>query len=140
MSPERRVERDIVEAAIHFLFLLTSRLEQTFNLSNPDLLANFKLACRNYAKETTRSRAASVALMEECQAIEARNLGRQSRPQRNPDMLDEEGPNGDEDHHVQDAVFLRQAVRNTNINRNVPSNGSPRSALYVRHAHFVFTP
>ncbi|KAH6614291.1 hypothetical protein C7974DRAFT_272392, partial [Boeremia exigua] len=49
MSPARRVERDVVEAAIHFLFLLSNRLETTFNLPNPKLLSNFRTACRNYA-------------------------------------------------------------------------------------------
>ncbi|KAJ8118738.1 hypothetical protein OPT61_g339 [Boeremia exigua] len=129
MSPARRVERDIVEAMIHFLFLLTGRLERTFNLPNPDLLSNFKSACRNYRRETTRSRAASVALMEECEAIEAHNLSRQTVAQQSPDAWGQ----SESDRNEEDAVLVSQSLRNASNkrSRNASSHRSPRSTLYA---------
>jgi len=50
MNPERKLERAVVDSAINFIFLLSGRLEQVFDLVNPDILGHFRLACTNLVR------------------------------------------------------------------------------------------
>ncbi|KAI4689923.1 uncharacterized protein J4E84_004104 [Alternaria hordeiaustralica] len=50
MNPERKLERAVVDSAINFIFLSTGRLDQVFDLVNPDILGHFKLACTNLVR------------------------------------------------------------------------------------------
>ncbi|XP_014556830.1 hypothetical protein COCVIDRAFT_26461 [Bipolaris victoriae FI3] len=47
MTQERKFQRAVVESAIHFVFLLSGRLNQTLDITNPDLLGHFKIALVN---------------------------------------------------------------------------------------------
>ncbi|ENI10319.1 hypothetical protein COCC4DRAFT_46109 [Bipolaris maydis ATCC 48331] len=47
MTQERKFQRAVVESAIHFIFLATGRLNQTLDITNPDLLGHFKVALVN---------------------------------------------------------------------------------------------
>ncbi|EUC50754.1 hypothetical protein COCMIDRAFT_81141 [Bipolaris oryzae ATCC 44560] len=47
MTQERKFQRAVVESVIHFIFLATGRLNQTSDITNPDLLGHFKLALKN---------------------------------------------------------------------------------------------
>lgn len=72
MTSERLFERTVVEAAINFVFLSTGRLENVLDLVNPDLLGNFKTACKNYmriSKASNRNRSAQLEQDLESQAV-----------------------------------------------------------------------
>lgn len=47
MTQERKFQRAVVESAIHFVFLLSGRLNQTLDITNLDLLGHFKIALVN---------------------------------------------------------------------------------------------
>ncbi|KAL1798579.1 hypothetical protein ACET3X_002616 [Alternaria dauci] len=50
MNSERKLERAVVDSTINFIFLVSGRLEKVFDLSNPDVLGSFRLACANMVR------------------------------------------------------------------------------------------
>jgi hypothetical protein len=64
MSPERKLERAVVEATINFIFLQSGRLEQVQDLMNPDILSNFRQACRNFSLQQRPSSSTDTTFYE----------------------------------------------------------------------------
>ncbi|EMD69800.1 hypothetical protein COCSADRAFT_177484 [Bipolaris sorokiniana ND90Pr] len=58
MTQERKFQRAVVEFAIHFIFLVSGRLNQTLDITNPDLLGHFKLALVNLLRNREAHEAA----------------------------------------------------------------------------------
>ncbi|KAF1943064.1 hypothetical protein EJ02DRAFT_321962, partial [Clathrospora elynae] len=64
MNDDRKRERAVVESAINVIFLMTGRLMRTMDLENPDLLRNFRTACKNFDRHLRMNTAADRALHE----------------------------------------------------------------------------
>jgi hypothetical protein len=73
MTPERKAERAVVESVINFVFLSTGRLVRTLDLENPDMLGNFRLACKNFYQHRVTNATADRALNEQLLEIKAEN-------------------------------------------------------------------
>jgi hypothetical protein len=65
INTERKLERAVVESAINFLFLSTGRLDHALDMDHPDMLANFKLAVKNFVRHQKANRTAHRALQEQ---------------------------------------------------------------------------
>jgi hypothetical protein len=82
MTPERKLERAMVESVVNFIFLKSGRLVQALDLDNPDMLGNFKRACKNFARHRRTNGTANRALHEQLFKINADNAAVQQQGQR----------------------------------------------------------
>jgi hypothetical protein len=62
-----------VESVINFVFLTTGRLIRTLDLENPDMLGNFKIACRNFYRHRMTNVTVDHTLHEQLREIKEEN-------------------------------------------------------------------